>query len=113
MQLLFYKTDNHRLGSKGDTSSYDILVDARPKETNDKDFEIILNQAQVDQNASIRTIISFEDTYDRYHFVVEQIYDADRLYMINEYPSNLNESYSRIMKEPVTPGGSTNDFAFR
>ena len=45
--------------------------------------------------------------------MVEQIYDADRLYMINEYPSNLNESYSRIMKEPVTPGGSTNDFAFR
>lgn len=51
MQLLFYKTESYRLGSKGDTASYEIKVDVKPDITNDKDFEILLNQAQVDSNS--------------------------------------------------------------
>lgn len=45
LHLLFYKTENHRLGSKGETATYDIKVDVKPDVTNEKDLEILLNSA--------------------------------------------------------------------
>jgi hypothetical protein len=48
---LFYKTDAYRLGSSGDTATYDIKIDVKPEITNNKDFEILLNNAQMDSNA--------------------------------------------------------------
>ena len=45
MFLLFYKTEANRLGSRGETASYEIKIDVAPEITNATDFEIILNQA--------------------------------------------------------------------
>ena len=43
MLLLFYKTEANRLGSRGETATYDIKVEVKPEITNDKDLEILLN----------------------------------------------------------------------
>ena len=51
LHLLFYRTDNHKPGSKGDTASYEIKVELYPDTTLQKDFEILINQAQVDSNS--------------------------------------------------------------
>lgn len=54
----------------GERPEYDIKVETQTEETTDKDFELILNQAQVDSNSILRTILTFEDTYLKVHFVV-------------------------------------------
>ncbi len=99
LQLLFYKTESHRVGSKADTATYDIKVEAMLDITNEKDFEILLNKAQVDSNSQLRSIITFEDTYAKHHFIILQEYNADRLYMITEYPESAHEEYQAILKQ--------------
>ncbi len=43
MHLLFYKTDNYRAGSKGETASYDIKIDVKNAYNTEKDFELFIN----------------------------------------------------------------------
>jgi hypothetical protein len=43
MHLLFYKTDNYRPGSKGETASYDIKIDVKNAYNTEKDFELFIN----------------------------------------------------------------------
>jgi hypothetical protein len=46
VHLLFYHTENFRLGGTGPTSTYDIRVEVRQADiTTHKDFEICINQA--------------------------------------------------------------------
>lgn len=39
----------------------------------------------------LRSIISFEDTYSRYHFVVLQTCTIDRLYLVLNFPLTIGE----------------------
>ena len=61
-------------------------------------------KSQVESNESLRTILSFEDTYSRNHFLVLQEQAEDKIYMITEYPSYLNEEYKSILNEVRTRG---------
>ena len=44
LHLLFYRTENFRLGGQGPTATYDIKVEVRQADiTSQKDFEICIN----------------------------------------------------------------------
>ena len=96
IQLLFYKQE--ALENTGQRPSYEIKVESHPESTSDKSFELILNQAQMNSNAILRTVITFEDTYQRLHFVVQQDnFTEDKLYQIDEYPEALQREFSELM----------------
>ena len=80
--------------NSGERPSYEIKVQAYSDGLKDKDLELSLNKAQVDSNSILRTIISYEDSYLKVHFVIYQdSFIEDRIYMISEYPEYLNVEY--------------------
>lgn len=80
--------------NSGQRSPYKIRVEAHSDTTSDKDLELILNKAQIDSNSILRAILTFEDTYNKQHFLVFQDnFSEDRLYMINEYPDFIIEEH--------------------
>ena len=62
MHLLFYKSASNL--------PYEISIEVKPDITNEGDYELLLNSAQVEKDYLLRTILSFEDTYSRNHFLV-------------------------------------------
>ena len=70
LQLLFYKTDHYKENQSGPNALYDIKVEYKPHIASEKDFEICINQAQLDSNSILRSVISFEDTFSRNHYLV-------------------------------------------
>eukprot|EP00347_Sterkiella_histriomuscorum_P022490 403338297 len=104
LKLLFYKTEHYKAPSRTnhENNHYEIQVEQYSAETtSQKDFEMIINEAQVQNNSQLRTVISFEDSNARYHFVVFQVYQADRIYMINDYPKYLCDEYKKITQEAL------------
>lgn len=54
----------------------------------------------------LRTILTFEDTYQKLHFLVFQDnFTEDRLYMINDYPDYLVEEYRSLLLSTSFVGG--------
>ena len=61
MQLFFYKSEA-KLNS-GERPPYEIKIEAYTEAFKDKDLELILNKAQVENNSILRTVLTYEDSY--------------------------------------------------
>ena len=85
MQFLFYRQEARE--NSGERAAYDIKIEIRhEKTTTSDDYEMILNQAQVDSNAILRCIITYEDSYQKMNFVVfQEKFTEDRLYMLSDF----------------------------
>jgi hypothetical protein len=61
MQLLFYRQEARE--NSGERAPYELKIDLKNEATTNDDYEMILNQAQVDSNAILRCLIIYEDSY--------------------------------------------------
>ena len=83
--MLFYRQEARE--NSGERAGYEIKIDIKQdKTTTSDDYEMMLNQAQVDSNAILRCIITYEDSYQRMNFVVfQEKFMEDRLYMMSDF----------------------------
>lgn len=68
---------------------------------------------QIDTNSILRTILTFEDTYSRDHFLILEELLEDRLYMITEYPDYLVEEYKNLLQSLRDNPGNLTDIQLR
>ncbi len=59
-----------------------------------------MNKAQIETEAILRTVITYEDSYQKVHFIIyQERFTEDRLYLINEYPEYIKTEYDNIIKQ--------------
>lgn len=61
VQMLYYRQEAR--DNNGERPRYEIRVEAKEGQTDQKEFELILNKAQIETEAILRTVITYEDSY--------------------------------------------------
>ncbi len=75
---MFYKKEGQRPTIK-------FEVEVFHDTCTDEEIETQINQAHLERNMCTRSIITFEDTYSREHFIVMQNTHEDTIYMISQF----------------------------
>ena len=74
IQLLLYKVDGMTTDNGKVPEEYKLVIEHRERKIAEKDFEQDLNEAQVEKNCILRSIIAFEDESISSYFMIMQIY---------------------------------------
>ncbi|CDW90344.1 UNKNOWN [Stylonychia lemnae] len=114
LKMLFYKTQNFKNTDQSTYQSYDIKIHVYPDTTTQQEFQIIVNQAQVESNSQLRSVISYEDAKKgRSHFLIFQEYQADLIYLITDYPDYLHEEYQQVLRDAILGAKTPNDLVLK
>ena len=84
------------------------MVLARESTRSEKDYESDLNKAQLENNFALRSLISFDDQTQRYHFLVLQETKGDKLYIVNKFNATVQDLFKTFTtakaNAKTTPG---------
>ena len=85
------------------------MVEARSQDQTELDFEQLLNQLQMQNSSSLRSLISYADakTKTKTHFIVMQKVNTDNLYVISKHPSSVIEASAALERPDEQPGASS------
>ncbi len=61
IQLLFYRQEARE--NSGERAPYELKIEMKTETTTNDEYEMILNQDQVDSNAILRCLVIYEDSY--------------------------------------------------
>jgi hypothetical protein len=88
--MIFYRTEILRTSGSLKTN-YDIQVEIKPGDSGSAEItEAYLNEQILEKECSLRSILSFEDTYVRNHFFILQKITKggdDRMITVNRFSS--------------------------
>jgi len=86
--LLLYKYQS--TSTPGNDGGYQLTVDVAEAATSEKDFERKLTEKQIEMNACLRSVLTFEDK-QRWHFIVEHVTTVEKLHMVKKWASYLQD----------------------